>query len=152
MNERTLIHCRECGLDTVWLDVGLRDATKGGFIDAAALDLAIGKAIAWSQCQTSGAEVRFMWKAMGLRHKDLAALLDVSEHRANYWGRGLYKICGPEERLLRCLYLNELFGQVRLTDLCLSLASLNRKGCATRRVFALNGAGEWECVLEECAG
>ncbi len=107
-------HYTESGLDTVYLEnIELRacescDAVAPRIPRINQLHATIGRAIALQQVPLSGKEVRFLRKQLGLKARELAALLRVDVTTFSRWENEEQRIGPQSDALIRCTYFLKL--------------------------------------------
>lgn len=106
-----------CGLDDIYLMSGYERTTteygEGVVIqDMDGLHRAIGEYLTRCKKTLSGKEVRFLRHEMDLTQAHLGDLLRVSDQTVARWEKGEVSIPGPEELLLRALYIGHVSNKV----------------------------------------
>jgi len=116
-----MYHYTECGLDNVWLANGYR--TRGDAVsieNSAGLHDTIGREIA-NKPSLSGAELRYLRKALGFPQVELARVLQVSEEAVSLWERK-DRVPYAAGCLVQALYLEITEGGAKLRELVETLA------------------------------
>jgi DNA-binding transcriptional regulator YiaG len=136
----------ECGLPNVWLRGVETHETPYGPGTAIPgienLHRVIGLAIAESNRQMTGAEVRFLRTELDLSQRMLAALLDVRENTLRRWELGETRIPGPAQRALAGYYIETVRADGSLRELMLKLAESDRDLAGAELRFERHGE-EW---------
>ncbi|ETX10406.1 hypothetical protein OCH239_22245 [Roseivivax halodurans JCM 10272] len=138
-----LYHYADSGLPNVWLDgVESHETPYGPATTIPAMEnlhSAIGMAIATSNHQMSGEEVRFLRIELDLSQARLAQLLDVTEQTVRRWEQGHTEIPGPAQRALAGFYVESTSEDGCLRDLMLKFAETDREMRAIELRFQRNG-------------
>ncbi len=100
---------RESGLNNVLIWVRIRHCAKCGetlpeIPNVKALHAVIADALFQKSTSLTGPEIRFVRKEMGLKAKELAAYLGVTQVTVSRWETGTHPIGDSTDRLIRCLY------------------------------------------------
>lgn len=103
----------ESGLENVWLDdVEIFECTCGEkfalISEIPKLHVRIGKDLLMKQGQLSGREIRFLRKNLGLKSKDFAELLMVTNITLSRWEHGEITPTRSMDRLIRLTYANRM--------------------------------------------
>jgi putative zinc finger/helix-turn-helix YgiT family protein len=101
---------RESGLPNVLIQVTVYQCpeckeTLPQIPDVKGLHAAIADYLFQKPTQLTGPEIRFLRKEMGMRGKDLAALLGVTPVTVSRWETGAERVGPSPDRLVRCFYL-----------------------------------------------
>ena len=134
----TMYHYTESGLQNIWLSNGFHKKRVPGGIavsidDADGLHSSIGRALVMRPHLT-GADLRFLRKALGLSQTRLGELVGASEESVSLWERR-GTMPKSADRLVRAIYLEKLDGPVRIAEMI-------------ERLLALDSPAEEELVLE----
>lgn len=113
---------RGCGLEGVYLlngyDVTERDGERYVSIkDMDGLHKSIGRHIVVHRKALSPKEIKFLRKAMGITQGELASRLGNNSQSVARWEKGECEIPGPEEKLLRAVFLASLLRPADLAAL-----------------------------------
>lgn len=120
------LHYPECGLDDVYLLNGYEivETPYGDGIAVKNLDKlreAIALHLAARKKSLTGKEIRFLRKEMDATQSEIARLFDVDGQTVARWEKGESSIPGPALALLRVVFIEHAFGQVKVHDLLKSL-------------------------------
>lgn len=101
---------RESGLNNVIVVVPVHSCPKCGEVlpeirDIKGLHAAIADHLFGKRTPLTGAEIRFLRKQMGMKAKELAAILGVDAVTVSRWETGTKRVGDVTDRLVRCLYL-----------------------------------------------
>lgn len=111
---RTLArHCEDLGGIVVELHDAAWAVERDGeeFVEIPALDAVIATAAILRirhPAALTGAEVRFLRKAMGLKAKDFAKMVEHSPETVSRWERGHAAVPGPTDKLIRHIVRDRL--------------------------------------------
>ena len=125
-------HYRECGLDNVYLRNGffVEETRHGRTVriqDMDGLHLAIGTHLVRAKRDFTGAELRFLRHELGLSQRLLGLLLGKSGQSVARWEKGLSRIDGAADRLVRLLYAQHTGGNEKIKDVLQGLAALDNR-------------------------
>lgn len=122
----------DSGLDNVYLENGytVHETAYGKGVsiqDTAGLHRAIGAWLVELPKPLNGAELRFLRIEMELSQKTLAEIIGSTEQNVRRWEKARNKsIHGPEDRLLRALYLEYAGGDGSVRRIVDRLAELDQ--------------------------
>lgn len=125
-----LYHYTDCGLPNVWLQGVERHETSYGpatsipYVED--LHRVIGLAIAETNRQMTGAEIRFLRTELDLSQRSLSGLLAVKENTLRRWELGETNIPGPAQRALAGFYIESVTEDGTLRELMTKLAKIDR--------------------------
>jgi len=115
INGKTFFHYLASGLDNIYLENGVN--WEGGpgcshytIHDIEGLHRAISMALVCETRELSGHEFRFLRKELGLTQSDFSGLANVDVQTVARWEKGHTKGFGPGDRVIRMLYLGNIFG------------------------------------------
>ena len=125
-----MYHYTECGLDNVWLANGVaeKETSYGRAVairDVEKLHAAIADALIRKPGRLTGKEFRFLRTELGLSQKALARLVEADEDGVARWERGVSKVPGGVDRLIRAFSRERIAGNARIEELLTSLAERN---------------------------
>lgn len=147
--EKALYRYTMCGLDDIYLAGGYdevpTDYGKGVVVhDMDDLHRAIGLYLTQSKKTLNGKEIRFLRHQMDLTQAQLGDVLRVTDQTVARWEKGEVPIPGPEDLLLRAVYLGHLSKCVDVRALAESLRALD-SALSEKLVFAPAEKG-WRAV------
>jgi len=142
-------HYTMSGLDDVYLVSGVeRVATDYGdgvvIQDMDGLHRAIGEFLAKHKKALNGKELRFLRHEMDLTQAHLGDLLRVTDQTVARWEKQEVVIPGPEELLVRSLYLGHIDGRVDVRQLAEELRATDSP-TIERQIFAPTEEG-WQQI------
>lgn len=144
-----MYHYTESGLRNVWLVNGytLRKTPygKGVSIDSLEdLHRAIARQVVRLPRPLTGAEFRFLRKALDLSQAGLADYLGCNVQALARWEKGESRIPKPAERLLRALYREADEGNAQIREL---VKRINRRDATKRtKLEFAHKRGEWKAA------
>ena len=145
-------HYVESGLDNVWLESGVTIENHPDYgelvaiVNVKGLHEALGRAIATSSTELTGAEFRFLRRELELSQKDAARLIGSSEQTVSLWERNPNQPVGTAAAgtLMRMLYLEHLDGPPHIRELVEALADSHHQMAVLERHLSLEPAtDEW---------
>lgn len=148
MNKDNGYHYTESGLTNVWLANGftVRKTKYGEGVsihDVDGLHRALAQALA-NKPHLTGAEVRFLRKAMGLSQRGLGGLLGVTDQAVALWERK-GRLPRTADRLLRLIYIEHDKGNAPIVSFIERLNDLDQKD--HERIIAEEAKGGWKTRL-----
>ena len=123
-------HYRECGLDNVYLRNGFSiEKTRHGravsIQDMDGLHQAIESHLVRARRDLTGAELRFLRHELGLSQRLLGLLLGKSGQSVARWEKGLSRIDGAADRLVRLLYTQHTGDNEKIKNVLQELVALD---------------------------
>lgn len=153
-----MYHYTESGLDNVYLNGGYNELEIDGEIavsihDLAGLHKVIGQNVIRKSPMLTANEIRFLRKEMDLTQSSFAALISVSEATIRGWESGRTAVPGPEDKLIRGVYVEHFDGKNGLSQIIEDIARLNREIAEhERRInFEENADGIWQVAEAKAA-
>ncbi len=143
--ERALYQYTMCGLDDIYLVGGYDEVPteygKGVVVhDMDDLHHAIGVHLATSKKTLSGKEIRFLRHHMDVTQAQLGDVLRVTDQTVARWEKGEIPIPGPEDLLLRIVYLWHVCKKVDVRRLAEALRETDAEP-SEKLVFKPTGDG-----------
>lgn len=137
-------HYTESGLNNVWLANGYASRkTKYGdgvsIHDVDGLHRAIARALA-DKPRLTGAEIRFLRKAMGMSQRALGEVLGVTDQAVALWERK-GRLPRTADRLLRLIFVEHDRGTPPIVDFIQQLNELDQKD--HEQIIAEECKGSW---------
>ncbi len=122
-------HYTESGLDNVWLANGFRivKSPRGESLvieDIEGLHVAIGRGIVEEEKKLTGPEIRYLRTELLLSQNALSQLLGVTEQTVARWEKGKVPIPVTADVTLRQLYLDQVGGAGKTSELLRRLADV----------------------------
>ena len=147
--ERDPYHYTMCGLDDIYLASGYDRAQSeygGGVVIHHIDDLhrAIGVYLTQSKKALNGKEIRFLRHEMDLTQAELGDLLRVTDQTVARWEKGLSSIGGPEDLLLRVVFLGHLYKNVNVRALADTLRATDSE--PFDKLVLTRTKGEWRAA------
>jgi transcriptional regulator with XRE-family HTH domain len=110
------LHYKACGLDDVYLFNGFKVETIDGeeYVTIEDLDglwKAIGLYLVTMRKELAPKEIRFLRHHMNFTQAELAARMRVTDQTVARWEKGVSNMPGPEDLLLRVLFLSSKIAQ-----------------------------------------
>ena len=115
-------HYRGCGLDGIYLLNGYHPEEHDGELHVSVTDMeglhrAIGRHLVMHRKVLAPKEIRFLRKTMDLTQTELAQRLGNNSQTVARWEKGEFQMPGPEEKLLRAIFLASLLPEKELATL-----------------------------------
>jgi DNA-binding transcriptional regulator YiaG len=147
--EKALYRYTMCGLDDIYLaggyDEELTDYGNGVVVhDMDDLHRAIGLYLARSKKTLNGKEIRFLRHQMDLTQAQLGDILRVTDQTVARWEKNEVSIPGPEDLLLRVVYLGHISGRVDVRPIADALRTADAEP-SDKLVFDLEDEG-WQAI------
>lgn len=134
-----------CGLDDIWLisgyeveDIDGEEAITIKNLDG--LHAAIGMALARRKKILSGKEIRFLRQQMDLTQSELARLVGCDPQQIARYEKGINKMPGSTDRLLRMLYREHLHDDATVRNILEALDELDGR-IGDKQVFKSTSEG-----------
>jgi putative transcriptional regulator len=110
------LHYRACGLDHVYLLNGFKPEVVDGeeYLTIADMDdlwKAIGLHLVKTRKELARKDIRFLRHHMNLTQAELGAQMRVADQTVARWEKGITPLPGPEDMLLRVLFLGSKISQ-----------------------------------------
>ena len=148
------LHYRACGLDDVYLFNGFKVETIDGeeYVTIEDLDglwKTIGLHLVTIRKELEPKEIRFLRHHMNFTQAELAAQMRVTDQTVARWEKGVNALQGPEDMLLRVLFLSSKIAQPEGGELLTEFGKLSdqiveRDAPAPRPTMFEHGKRKWK--------
>lgn len=142
-------HYTECGLDNIYLVNGFTvvETPRGGGVqinNIEGLHEAIGSMLVREKQNLSGKEFRFLRHELNMTQQTLALLLRVDVQSVAGWEKGLRKVPGAAQCVIRLLYEEHIKGNPAIREPLERLAELDEIMHGDDEVTFVPTANGWQ--------